>query len=135
MKECRKCRITKTTEQFSPNLRSKDLLHTYCKSCVAANRRERYRKNPDRINELNERYKQELVNEINQIKTNLGCKFCKENEPVCLDFHHLSSEEKEKGVSRLVMAKSRDRALKEIKKCICVCSNCHRKIHAGLLRV
>ena len=26
-----------------------------------------------------------------------------------------------------------NKALKEIKQCVCVCANCHRKIHAGLL--
>jgi heterodisulfide reductase subunit B len=65
-----------------------------------------------------------------EYKRTRGCAFCKENEPACLDFHHVSGK-KENLVSKLV--NSRNKFLKEAAKCIVVCSNCHRKIHAGIL--
>lgn len=63
-----------------------------------------------------------------------GCHFCDEMEPVCLDFHHRNSAEKSfnlsnsgnKGISVAEVAT-------EIAKCVVVCANCHRKLHAGLL--
>ncbi len=135
MKKCRKCEKSKPFTEFSPDKNSKDSHHSYCKTCIAKNRRERYKYDSKTINAINEKCKNELVKEINQIKTSLGCKFCPEKESICLDFHHTNSEEKEKGVSKLVMSRSRVKALEEIKKCICVCSNCHRKIHAGLINI
>jgi len=47
-----------------------------------------------------------------------------------LDFHHANGT-KERDVSYFANAKSYKKMLLEIRKCICVCSNCHRKIHAG----
>ena len=31
--------------------------------------------------------------------------------------------------------RSREWLLEEIKKCVCLCSNCHRKIHAGIINL
>ena len=27
----------------------------------------------------------------------------------------------------------KENLLKEIKKCVCLCANCHRKVHAGII--
>lgn len=52
-----------------------------------------------------------------------------DDNPVIYDFHHINPEEKD--VSWRIM---RDwpwaRLLEEIKKCILLCANCHRKRHA-----
>lgn len=73
---------------------------------------------------------------IYELKQKSRCYFCTEDEIVCLDFHHVNSTQKEfsiaqaatKGVS-LVRLKT------EIDKCVLVCSNCHKKVHAGILVV
>lgn len=49
-----------------------------------------------------------------------------------LEFHHVNPEEKEFTISQKAHI-SFDKALAEIRKCILVCSNCHREIHAGLI--
>lgn len=50
-----------------------------------------------------------------------------------LDFHHLDPNKKEFGIGdgdfRLV------ESLEEIKKCVLLCSNCHREYHAGLIKL
>lgn len=46
-----------------------------------------------------------------------------------LDFHHINPEEKEFNFASNI--KSLEAQLQELKKCILVCSNCHRGIHAG----
>ena len=69
---------------------------------------------------------------ISDIKEKSGCVICGEKDPCCLEFHHLNPTEKEFGISEL---RSMEKTLKEIKKCIIVCRNCHAKIHAGKINV
>jgi len=97
--------------------------------------REYYKKHKKQYKEKAARVRAETQAKINAIKAAKGCLFCSEKEPVCLDFHHVNSEEKEQSVSFWAQSSSFKKALEEIQHCICVCSNCHRKIHAGLLKV
>ena len=60
------------------------------------------------------------------------CVLCGEKEPVSLDFHHLDPKAKDGAVAR---QPSIARVLAEIAKCVVLCANCHRKVHAGLLTV
>lgn len=52
-----------------------------------------------------------------------------------LEFHHVNPEEKEFGITRDTSTTSLEKQLQELKKCILVCSNCHRGIHDGYLQV
>ena len=45
-----------------------------------------------------------------------------------LDFHHTKGN-KEEVVSKLIKDYSKQKALKEIEKCILLCANCHREVH------
>jgi hypothetical protein len=58
-------------------------------------------------------------------------------EECCYDLHHLDPTEKEFtiGRSNINGAKSWLRLRDEIKKCVLVCSNCHRLIHSGYIAV
>jgi hypothetical protein len=49
---------------------------------------------------------------------------CGENDPACLDFHHV-------GDKKMAMSKGRTMGsvLRELPFCIVICANCHRKIH------
>ena len=60
------------------------------------------------------------------------CGFDKYKE--AFDFHHVNPEEKEFSLSSNVM-KSLDKQLAEARKCILVCANCHRGIHAGYINI
>ena len=51
-----------------------------------------------------------------------------------LDFHHVNPEEKELKLSSNIMV-SLDKQIAEARKCILVCANCHRGIHAGYYKV
>jgi len=46
-----------------------------------------------------------------------------------LDFHH-NSGEKEGNLSYIIKDSSKQKSLKEIKKCILLCGNCHRELHS-----
>ena len=52
-----------------------------------------------------------------------------------LEFHHVDPEEKEFGITTDTATRSLEKQLQELKKCILVCANCHRGIHAGYLQV
>lgn len=49
-----------------------------------------------------------------------------------LEFHHLDSFKKDFGLSMAGLTRSWERTKKELDKCLLVCSNCHKEVHAGL---
>ncbi len=62
-----------------------------------------------------------------------GCCRCVETTPICLDFHHRVPHEKSFNISRgLRRWYSWNEIMEETAKCIIVCANCHRKLHAKL---
>jgi hypothetical protein len=47
-----------------------------------------------------------------------------------LEFHHLNESDKDFGLSEKGYARSWKRVEKELEKCVLLCANCHREIHA-----
>jgi hypothetical protein len=62
-------------------------------------------------------------------KATLSCTQCGENHPATLDFHHVKREKTNRKVHKLVANGALAAAYEEIKKCVVLCSNCHRKHH------
>lgn len=52
-----------------------------------------------------------------------------------LEFHHVNPDEKEFGISKDGNTRSLEESKKEADKCVLVCANCHREIHAGLIDI
>lgn len=51
-----------------------------------------------------------------------------------LDFHHVDPKEKSFNLDcRHIINMSSARVMAELKKCILLCANCHREVHAGLI--
>lgn len=60
------------------------------------------------------------------------CCLCGYNKNIAaLEFHHLIPEEKNYSIGNQGVCHDLQDDLKEVKKCILVCSNCHREIHHG----
>ena len=55
------------------------------------------------------------------------------DDPIVYDFHHLGEEKKEFSISSRVMAWKK--LVEEAKKCVMLCSHCHRKVHAGISEI
>lgn len=65
-----------------------------------------------------------------EYKSTLSCS-CGESHYACLDFHHVDPSLKEEAINTMVRTGTTIERLKaEIAKCIVLCSNCHRKLHA-----
>jgi hypothetical protein len=70
---------------------------------------------------------------FNEFKLRLQCQECGENHIATLDFHHENKDSKSSTISALVHGcNSWDLIMSEIKKCVVLCSNCHRKLHYNL---
>lgn len=68
---------------------------------------------------------------INELRMMLGgkCRICGYSKYMgALDFHH-TGKDKEGNIPFLVKDFSKQKSLKEIKKCILLCANCHRELH------
>lgn len=71
---------------------------------------------------------------INAAKAN-GCVACGELDIDCLDLHHRDAALKVSSLPRMIrMGKPTEAEVRdEIAKCVVLCANCHRKVHAGSL--
>lgn len=49
-----------------------------------------------------------------------------------LEFHHINPDEKDFGISAKGYTRSWETVKKELDKCVLVCSNCHKEIHANI---
>ncbi len=129
MKKCSKCNELKSLDGFYKNKRNlTNGLSAYCKECQKSDKKIHYKNNK-------EKYARNVFNNskwLIDLKIGLKCEKCGFNHPAALDFHHLDPSTKEFTVSgRMTCSKeNKEKVLNEIKKCIILCSNCHRIEHA-----
>lgn len=128
-KICKKCGKEYSIEEFDkePCSNGKVYYRNVCKYCRATYRKQRRKEFP-------EIHKQQEIRRItrvrewqNSLKT--ACIVCGETDPVCLDWHHIDPNTKDFTIGRS-FSLARKTILSEIEKCICLCANCHRKVHA-----
>lgn len=63
------------------------------------------------------------------------CVFCGYDRCVeALEFHHIDISKKKFGLSMDGLTRSWDKTKRGLDKCLLVCFNCHREIHAGKLQ-
>ena len=61
------------------------------------------------------------------------CQLCGYDRcPEALEFHHPDETKKEFGVSSGGYTRSWEKVKLEIDKCVLLCANCHREVHAGI---
>lgn len=120
LRECNVCHEThpETTEFFYQNGKQpsgKIKWKPDCKKCHTQSRVERFDK---------------LMTEVfGEIKCQAcGYDSCKR----AIDCHHLNEEDKDFEPAKLRSSFiSLDKMRKELEKCVLLCSNCHREVHAG----
>lgn len=144
MKTCPKCHIEKNESEFYKDRFRSGGLTVYCKSCISEKGKLRHKNmTPEQRSHYNEmwrrRYHGEYVrdkseqkmskSDIQAIRAAHGCLRCGESDPYALDFHHVG--EKSHGISN-GFNMTKKAIMSEISKCVVLCSNCHRKLHAEL---
>lgn len=137
-KECPRCKRILSADKFSFINKQHTRLSSWCRDCqkektkeIRAANIEKYKK---RDNEKHSEYYQRKRDILNSYKTG-GCIICGEKEPVCLDFHHKNPATKSFDVGKNFHLKPFPIIEEEIKKCTVLCANCHRKVHAGIIKL
>jgi len=80
--------------------------------------------------ERNKKEKNSIRLFVNKIKEDSGCAICGEKNPDKLTFHHVDKDDKEYKISDLVVQRRFNLLTKELRKCIVLCYDCHRKVHS-----
>ncbi|UYL84861.1 hypothetical protein pEaSNUABM55_00082 [Erwinia phage pEa_SNUABM_55] len=120
LKTCTECNITYelTSENFYSNgaYKGRVKFKPTCRKCETAKRMARF-------DEL-------LLSVFGKIE----CKRCGYDKcKQAIDCHHLDGDLKEYAVGRLRTSGNKSETIiNELKKCVLLCSNCHREYHAGL---
>lgn len=71
------------------------------------------------------------VEKISTLKSEKGCTRCKIKDPGVLEFHHLDTNKKEFNIADYYYSHfSFEKLNAEIAKCVIICANCHRILHA-----
>lgn len=135
-KHCKHCDRILPIEQFTRDASRPDGRCYRCRECewkrVQAYRQSA-RGKAGRVDQIKRR-KQRGTVWYDEYRRKHPCVFCGETEIVCLDLHHKDPKAKIKDVSRMAFdAYSESRMESEVAKCVVVCANCHRKLHAGLI--
>lgn len=117
MKKCNICNVIKSKSEFylSRDRKGRQIVGSRCKPCR-------------KIQETKKRYrtKQQCIDYKGG-----SCKKCGfDKHPSALEFHHLEPKEKDFDISRLGN-RNFSQLKSELDKCLLVCSNCHRMIHAN----
>ncbi|MCD6257671.1 HNH endonuclease [Candidatus Aerophobetes bacterium] len=61
------------------------------------------------------------------------CEICGYDRCIeALEFHHLDRKNKDFGISNKGYTRSWKKIKEELDKCMLLCANCHREVHAGL---
>lgn len=98
--------------------------------------KEFYRKNKKQEIARVAKRKADIRDWLTEYRRKISCQNCGENHPACLDFHHTDKEEKDFTIGNArAMGWSKKRLLLEIQKCVVICANCHRKLHAKEAKV
>lgn len=131
--KCNKCNKDKSEYEFPFKNKALNKRATICKECQRAYKLEHYYNNKKAHYERNKKTEQRIAEYINAYKRSHPCLICGEDAIECLDFHHLGNKELE--VSKLRKKGSLNKVINEISKCVVLCANCHRKVHAGTITI
>lgn len=108
-------------------------LQPNCKTCHNKVTKEWYKQN--KTSHL-ANTKQDIKNKrdvLSKWKSANGCALCGETHPRCLEFHHIDPKGKDFQLGNSFSRVGITKLVEEIRKCILLCANCHRKVHDGVL--
>jgi hypothetical protein len=128
---CTRCKVEKDLSLFNKHNRGKYGHVAQCKECYKLTNRERYLKDP-RIRIKNTRNRRKRLKWIKDYKESRGCRICGLKIGAILDFHHVRG--KDFNISENY-GKAWSVFEKEVQKCLVLCANHHRMVHAKLINI
>lgn len=135
MKTCKGCNTEKSRSEFHRHANRADGLQVYCKSCKSQRSSTWFKSSPEIGIIQAERNKLTKASNrayVAAYKESHGCLKCGESHPAALDLHHADPSVKDSAVSQMLY-NCKEKIDTEIAKCVVLCSNCHRKHHAGVI--
>ena len=152
-KKCTKCGEIKDESEFNKNRGAKDGLFSWCRKCANAQSRKWYKENWVHSLETTKLYQQENKDKVTQYRLQhreqilqrnkdryaqgkalveslkVNCAKCGEERKYVIDFHHIDPSTKSFEVSKGTTGRAHDKIIAEVKKCVCMCRNCHTEFH------
>lgn len=134
--ECKNCKKDKPISEFYKD--KNGYVRKTCKECVIEQTRrnqllhkeerkkycqEYHKKHRDKRIKSDEQYRQMKM----ELKT--PCKKCGDTRLYVIDFHHIDPKEKSFNINRKTSKKDFSIIEEEVKKCVCLCRNCHMEFH------
>jgi hypothetical protein len=133
---CCLCGKKKPESEFHRRSGTKRKRKSYCKACAKKSREEWYQKNKNKVAMANKNRKADNRKLADEVRRRSGCSVpgCNEGETCCLDFHHVNEDGDRHGIADFITAWP-ETFRSEIEKCAILCANCHRKLHAKVIKV
>ena len=132
-KVCSQCGHEKDTTLFRKHPRQGT--QPYCLECQRTRSKQWYADNKKKQQDNVQRNRVSFQQTITAWKQTLKCACCSESDVSCLDLHHKDEATKDYTIAKIKNRVSWTILAREINKCIVLCSNCHRKTHAGKIDV
>jgi len=125
MKICTDCNVEKPLTEFTFD-KSRNRNLSKCRKCMAI-RTEAYRQNNKDKWRENSKSHGKKYNQLILDWKSQGCQKCGETRPHTIDAHHINPKEKNFMIGTVM--RGIEITKEELKKCIPLCSNCHRDFH------
>ena len=141
-KKCPRCEKPKSLDEFYTSKRSKSGRECYCIEC----NKEKSRDDPNTKKRMARYYRQHKTKlagaqmakrrtqrlPLDRLKEENGCVVCGITDRRVLDFHHTNPDEKKISIGETATLHkySQEQLLAEASKCIVICANHHRILHA-----
>lgn len=132
IKVCRSCNIEKLLSDFRRDPSKLDGRRPICKVCNREQDKRRYDSGEKhKVAKRSQSSYQILRQHMDEYKKDKKCCLCPESEAICLEFHHVDPSKKDFTIGS--KRSNWPAVLAEISKCVILCSNCHNKVHAGII--
>ena len=132
MKICSKCKLEKPKSEFNKNSYKKDGLQIHCRDCTKEANAFSYKHSEKRRASIRKRNVDVALRNqkiLKRYKSFVGCVICREKDPIVLDLHHVNEVDKLYDPAKTPFVGLKAMRI-EIRKCVVLCSNCHRRLHA-----
>jgi len=91
-----------------------------------------YQENKSKYAESSKSARLAKKNWYSQLMEDKFCQDCGETDTIVLEWHHIDPSKKDMSIADMLTRRGKKTILEEIEKCVCLCANCHRRLHHRL---